>query len=125
VVASSRVRTRTHIATVPLALGVPWTDVTRLVIRAHLVLRDGPWCHYCSTLVGTARRPATIDHVWPVSRGRVDHLWNFVLACSPCNSTRGAALDWCSCAGCARAAFLGSLAAGTGLVAPLPARSAA
>jgi len=89
--------------------GAPWDDVTRLLIRSRLMLRDGPWCHYCGTVVGTLRRPATIDHVWPRSRGRVDHLWNLVLACSPCNSRRGADLTWCTCATCSHAAFLGSL----------------
>jgi len=116
VVARSRVRTRTDIATPPRPLGAPWSDVDRLVIRARLVLRDGPWCHYCSDVVGTSRRPATIDHVWPVSRGRVDHLWNLVLACSPCNSRRGTDLTWCHCEGCTQAAFLGSLATRSGAV---------
>ena len=42
------------------------------------------WCHKSLTL-----KTATIDHKIPLFRGGLDNENNMVLACEPCNKTRG------------------------------------
>lgn len=69
------------------------------VTRANLRRQYGDDCHYCGVLMTfkrTARgdlRPdtlATLEHVYPVSRGG-EHTWeNVVLACWRCNITKNA-----------------------------------
>ena len=86
-----------------------WTDDERIRLRARLILRDGRCCHYCSRPLGTQKSMGTIDHLWPRCLGRVDALWNLVLACGSCNSARGSALDWCHCARCLNARRLAPL----------------
>lgn len=85
------------------------SDDFRVILRARLMVRDGRACHYCSTPLGTKKALGQIDHLWPRSMGRIDALWNLVLACGTCNSTRGARLDMCRCIRCSRAQFLGRL----------------
>lgn len=69
-----------------------------------LAARDGWLCHYCEReLVMTPKIPAgepipasvvfdpakpTIDHVVPQSKGGRDGLYNLVLACRSCNSSK-------------------------------------
>lgn len=88
---------------------VSWSDDVRCRLRARVIVRDGHLCHYCSRPLDTRRSLGTLDHVWPRSLGRVDALWNLVLACGSCNSARGASLDSCACRRCSRALFFGRL----------------
>lgn len=81
----------------------------RDAFRALVVQREGHRCHYCRRPLGRhGRARMTLDHVWPVSRGRIDALWNLVPACGDCNSRRGADVTWCDCAGCSLALRLGA-----------------
>lgn len=81
------------------------SDDERCRLRARLIVRDGHLCHYCSRPLDTRRSLGTLDHIWPRSLGRVDALWNLVLACGSCNSARGASTDLCACRRCSRALF--------------------
>lgn len=56
-------------------------------IRA-LIERDGPYCVWCSRLLGLTLNDCTREHVIPRSRGGKDTLNNFLLACSGCNHQR-------------------------------------
>ncbi|MGW6754556.1 HNH endonuclease [Streptomyces sp. NPDC055006] len=62
--------------------------------RADLFDRWGYTCCYCDA-------PATdVEHIKPISKGGADALHNLTIACSPCNSSKGAktlaewALTW-------------------------------
>lgn len=44
-------------------------------------------CHWCGIKLIPSQ--ATVDHVVPLSRGGLDHHNNRVLACEPCNRSRG------------------------------------
>lgn len=57
---------------------------------AHLVARDGAWCHWCFAVFLDPQAEATRDHLIPRSRGGGNHIGNLVLACSDCNQARGA-----------------------------------
>lgn len=114
-VAVSSVPTRTHSATLVVPVRV---RPVRLVgpayyaMKARVVRRDGPACHYCGRRIGTRRYASTLDHVWPVSLGGLNRAWNLVLACPGCNSMRGSDVTWCDCpAVCGPAVVLGPLAA--------------
>lgn len=61
-------------------------------LRAEIVKRDGPWCFYCSRLLGPAL-PATLDHVIPRAAGGSGDIANLVLACGPCNNRKADRLD--------------------------------
>lgn len=74
------------------------------VTRANLRKQYGDACFYCEQVMDFRRythttRPqnlATIEHVWPVSKGG-GHTWeNVVLACLSCNITKNARTgdDW-------------------------------
>lgn len=72
-------------------------DIALRRLRRHLltavVMRDGPACHYCGTAtIETEGHPLrrTLDHVIPQKFGGTDELSNLVLACSACNSRKGA-----------------------------------
>lgn len=98
--------------------GLEWaTDLGhRDVMNARLIVRDGPWCHYCHRRFGRRGLRASFDHVWPQCRGRIDLEWNLVLACRDCNSARGDRLDACQCRFCVEAIrrarlLIGSVAA--------------
>jgi 5-methylcytosine-specific restriction endonuclease McrA len=58
---------------------------TGVVFEAETVfLRDRHRCQYCGE-----RRPLTIDHVHPTSKGGL-HCWtNVVACCDPCNNRKG------------------------------------
>lgn len=72
----------------------------RQVMKAFLILRDGPWCHYCGQRFSTRGRRASFDHIWPQAFGIINDEWNLVLACRSCNSARGTDLDRCGCDFC-------------------------
>jgi len=74
--------------------------------RDLIMAVDGPNCAYCGILcrvVVYVDRPysrgrvpnvdpmleAQVDHVLPRSRGGADKMWNAVLACKRCNSSKG------------------------------------
>lgn len=82
--------------------GAEWgTDLAhRHVMRSLLILRDGPYCHYCERVFTTRGCRWSFDHIWPQSHGRIDAEWNLVLACRDCNSKRGDRLDFCLCDWC-------------------------
>lgn len=44
-------------------------------------------CHWCSKWL--TLQTATVDHVIPLSRGGLNNMNNYVLACQPCNHGRG------------------------------------
>ncbi len=52
---------------------------------AEIKRRSGGRCYYCKL-----RRPLTMDHVTPLSKGGAHAAWNVVAACKPCNSSKGA-----------------------------------
>lgn len=55
-------------------------------LRAEIFERDGMCCAYCGSTSG----PHEIDHVFPVSRGGKTDQENLVIACRPCNRSKGA-----------------------------------
>lgn len=58
---------------------------TRVVFNdGNVFLRDRFRCQYCGE-----RRPLTIDHVHPRSRGGRDCWENVVACCDPCNARKG------------------------------------
>lgn len=74
-------------------------DDVRLNSRTHrLIERDGWNCHYCGAPcgIGPGLAAPQADHVIPRSRGGPGDLTNFVLACTECNSSKGARtpLEW-------------------------------
>jgi 5-methylcytosine-specific restriction endonuclease McrA len=46
-------------------------------------------CAYCETESWRER-----DHVWPVSKGGIDHVSNLVPACPGCNAKKGQSTKW-------------------------------
>jgi 5-methylcytosine-specific restriction endonuclease McrA len=61
-------------------------NVKRSMKRA--AMRDcGRRCVYCATALELEQ--ATLDHVYPVSRGGPNVLGNLVSACGPCNRMKG------------------------------------
>lgn len=53
-------------------------------LQIAVLARDGFMCRYC-------REPATtVDHIFPHSRGGLDHESNLVACCRKCNSKKGA-----------------------------------
>lgn len=65
--------------------GVPQHEWDRVLRRA------AGRCNYCSE-----RRPLTMDHVVPISRGGAHSIGNVVAACGSCNSSKGSSLlvEW-------------------------------
>lgn len=55
----------------------------RRVVAAAIA--EQPWCTYCG-----ATEDLTGDHVIPLAAGGTSDPSNVVVACRPCNSTRGA-----------------------------------
>jgi hypothetical protein len=47
-----------------------------------------PICYYCTTPF-SGRRPATIEHIVPASRGGSNECQNLALTCAPCNHSKG------------------------------------
>ena len=58
-------------------------------MRNNLLKREGNRCSYCGTTTG----PFHIDHVIPIWEGGHTRPSNLVVACKPCNQTKGASLD--------------------------------
>lgn len=57
----------------------------------HATFRDcGRRCVYCGTALGLEN--ATLDHVFPLSRGGDHAPGNLVAACQPCNQLKGSLL---------------------------------
>lgn len=53
---------------------------------------DGWLCRFCARMLaidGDVRIRATIDHWVPRSRGGANDIYNWVLACAPCNLAKG------------------------------------
>lgn len=57
-----------------------------IATREFVIRRDGAKCSYCGTLSG----PFHIDHVIAVALGGSDDPTNLVVACKPCNLSKGA-----------------------------------
>jgi 5-methylcytosine-specific restriction endonuclease McrA len=55
--------------------------------RENVYARDGGKCQYCTKPVG--RSEATYDHVVPRSQGGKTNWENIVIACVPCNQSKG------------------------------------
>lgn len=61
-------------------------------VRKILMMKHGGRCFYCERMMTLEPHPellCTIDHVVPRSDGGVDHMSNYVAACTRCNSARG------------------------------------
>lgn len=67
-----------------------------------IVLREGNRrCHYCKDMCSNkGSKRATREHVVPKAYGGPNHVDNYVLACSDCNSKRGTAMFYCKCDFC-------------------------
>lgn len=59
--------------------------------QRRLSARQNGLCYYCRV-----RPPTDLEHIIPVSRGGVHSIGNLVLACGPCNYSKGAKLliEW-------------------------------
>lgn len=51
------------------------------------LLKKHPFCCWCGEELNT--RIATLEHIIPLSRGGLNNMNNYALACEPCNSKRG------------------------------------
>ncbi|QDP58780.1 MAG: hypothetical protein GOVbin1573_67 [Prokaryotic dsDNA virus sp.] len=58
-------------------------------IRREVIARDGEYCRYCWQRC----KDIHIDHLVPLSKGGTNNLENLVVACRPCNLSKGAK-DW-------------------------------
>lgn len=56
-------------------------------IRIALIRRSGPFCRWCNARITVFT--STVEHVIPLHRGGLDNANNRVLACKPCNESRG------------------------------------
>lgn len=56
-------------------------------LRRAVYERDNGVCRYCGRQLGSDS--FTIDHVFPVAKGGGDEESNLVVACRPCNSSKG------------------------------------
>lgn len=54
--------------------------------KGNVYLRDQYQCLYCGTGVNNSN--ATMDHVYPISKGGKTNWENIVTACSPCNTRK-------------------------------------
>jgi 5-methylcytosine-specific restriction endonuclease McrA len=63
-----------------------WPDGRWATVRKAVLARDGEVCSYCGTTAG----PFDVDHVVPRSRGGTNSADNLVVACAPCNRSKGA-----------------------------------
>lgn len=64
--------------------GGPWNALNALA-NSHKT--HGGSCFYCGK--GVAKGQATIDHVEPICRGGKSEIQNLVIACKPCNASKG------------------------------------
>lgn len=60
----------------------------RLIMIGRLIQRDGDACFYCGEQL-MEQWLYTLDHLIPKSKGGRTMLSNFVLACAPCNQSKG------------------------------------
>jgi len=60
-------------------LGSDWE-----LIRQAVIKRDGETCRYC----GVQTSSIHIDHIFPLSRGGTNDLWNLTVSCSRCNISK-------------------------------------
>ena len=51
--------------------------------KAILIMMHGPFCVYCKKRYPI--KVLEVDHIVPKSKGGEDGIWNFALACWPCN----------------------------------------
>lgn len=58
--------------------------------RKHVFLRDNYVCQYCGKML--TNKTATIDHIYPVSKGGKDSYKNCVTSCFECNIKKGSRL---------------------------------
>lgn len=73
-----------------------------------LMRMNNSLCHYCGSKTnvndkrgnGVGKRYPTKDHVVPRAFGGINHISNYVLACSECNNRRGTNLFFCDCRNC-------------------------
>jgi 5-methylcytosine-specific restriction endonuclease McrA len=61
-------------------------DAHHRVMRALVLAAANHRCHWCGGIATEA------DHIQEVANGGANVLSNYVAACKPCNSTRGASL---------------------------------
>ena len=61
--------------------------IKRTSIYQMLYLKSGDRCHYCG--VGLNKDNRTIDHIKPKNLGGNNDFDNLVIACKPCNSSKG------------------------------------
>lgn len=71
---------------------VDWSPLPTSPLVVRLANRDGWTCHYCPAALGWGHpsvTPPQIEHVLPASRGGTNDGANLVLACRPCNTSKG------------------------------------
>lgn len=56
-------------------------------VRALLIERGVTKCHWCDKAL--TLETSTLEHIVPLSRGGLDCMQNFTLACQVCNEARG------------------------------------
>jgi hypothetical protein len=63
-----------------------------MAVKSAAMARDGQRCSYCGNTDG----PFHFDHLYPVSKGGADVAHNIVIACVPCNLSKGdkTILEW-------------------------------
>lgn len=78
----------THPDDLRTQLGIPFISANNRIgrKRARMLLAD-PHCHYCNEPL--TFQTSTIDHIVPRSQGGANADENLVLACFPCNQTKG------------------------------------
>ena len=57
--------------------------------RLAIYLRDGMCCAYCGATVESSKKPLSLDHLVPASKGGGNHEGNLITCCLKCNSRRG------------------------------------
>jgi 5-methylcytosine-specific restriction endonuclease McrA len=69
--------------------------IERFELREQVLLRDGPWCHWCGRITSEARvrgnedpNSMTLDHLLRRRDGGSDDICNLVISCWGCNHGR-------------------------------------